>query len=226
MEQRRLTAIKTKLNVLNNGEYVKQEGFNPNYVQVSDRKFSRVRVLGTVISVFISDDGNFGSVVLDDSTDTIRLKAFKDLAVIEDLSPGDLVDVVGKVREYQGEKYILPEIVRKAEPGFELLRKLELARNKKVSANVSNFSQDRPSKPEKAEKKEQKPKDKKEKESDKGHKQLVLNVVNKVDEGDGAEYSEILEACDLDSEVIDKVINDLLSEGTCYEPRPGRIKKL
>ncbi len=61
---------------------------------------------------------------------------------------------------------------------------------------------------------------------DEGDKRIVLNMIEKLDDGDGADYSAIIEELDLAEDEVESVINDLLSDGTCYEPKPGRIKKL
>lgn len=59
-----------------------------------------------------------------------------------------------------------------------------------------------------------------------GDKKIVLGIIEDIDDGEGAGYSEIIEKSDLSEERVESVINDLLSDGTCYEPKPGKIKKL
>jgi len=235
LEQKRLTAVKVDLATVNSGKYVKQEGFNPNYIDAEGLHLSRVRVMGTVSSVFISEDGTFGSITLDDSSDTIRVKCFKDLSLIKDLKVGDLIDVVGKVREYNAEIYLIPEIIVKTTPDFELLRKLEMRLRPKVATpittpTVSPTTTVEPKQSEGQSSSSQLSSEeqiKKPEKNDKGNnKQKVLVLIKKLDKGEGAEYSELLESCDLQPDDIDKVINQLLSDGTCYEPRPGRIKTL
>lgn len=54
----------------------------------------------------------------------------------------------------------------------------------------------------------------------------VLEAIEEKDSGDGADYSEIINKLDVKEEKLEDTINDLLSDGTCYEPRPGKIKKL
>lgn len=128
--QERQTAKKVRIKTLHTGEFVQQEGYNPNYVKTEEVELSRVRVLGTVIDKFISEDGNYGTITLDDTTDTIRCKVFKDLTILEDVEKGDLVDVIGKIREYNEERYIQPESIAKIEdPNFEVLRKLEIEKS-------------------------------------------------------------------------------------------------
>jgi hypothetical protein len=50
--------------------------------------------------------------------------------------------------------------------------------------------------------------------------------VEELDKEDGADYSEIAEKVDAPEDQLEDTINSLLSEGTFYEPQPGKIKKL
>ena len=88
--------------------------------------FTRVCFAGTVISSLKTDSG-FVIVHIDDGTSVISCKGFD--AVMDDLaslSVGDIVQIVGKVRDYNGEPTIISEIVTKIEdPNIELLRHLE-----------------------------------------------------------------------------------------------------
>ena len=80
----RQTAVKTRIIDIVGGKFFRQDGKEPNYLQTaSGRKISRVRILATVVGKFTSDDGMFGSVVLDDGTETIRAKTFKTLKPID-----------------------------------------------------------------------------------------------------------------------------------------------
>jgi RPA family protein len=109
--QERLVAKKMDIKSLYTGQYTVQEGFNPNYIEINGERISRVRVLATVIDKFLSEDGNYGTITLDDSTDTIRAKAFQDLRIIEPIEKGDVVEVVGKIREYNEERYIQQKLL-------------------------------------------------------------------------------------------------------------------
>lgn len=248
MENKRLTAVKTRIKPLYQGRYVKGEGFESNYVVTPDGlKVSRARILGTIMKKFVNEEGTYGFLVLDDETDTIRMKVFKDMSVMEDINQGDLVDVIGKIREYDEELYLMPEIIKKIEnSNFLILRKAELLEQEKelqkIRDKVNGLKEKtsdldeikklakadgidgdiveaiiQSSEPEEPEKK---------KNEKKSVKEEVLKLIDKLDEDTGAEYSAIMEELDFEETQVEEVINDLLSEGTCYEPRPGRIKRL
>ena len=245
VERKRLTAIKTEIKDIVDGRYVKAEGFESNYVITPNGlKISRARILGTVMTKFITEDGNYGFIVLDDETDTLRVKAFKNTKIFDNIDVGDLVDVIGKIREYDEEIYLSPEIVRKIEnPNFLILRKAELLNQKKefeeIKKKVKGFMKSTTDLDEIrklaeaegidpgivesiAESEEKEP----EKEDKKSLKDSILKIIDNLDEGTGAEYTAIITESKLSEVEVEEVINDLLSEGTCYEPRPGRIKRL
>lgn len=247
MEQKRLTAIKTDVKSVIDGRYVKGEGFETNYVLTpSGLKVSRARIMGTIMSKFVNDDNTYGFLVIDDQTETIRAKIFKNLSLIENVDQGDLVDAIGKIREYEGEIYIMPEVIRKIEnPNFIILRKAELLEQKKrmekVKEKLQGFrkqtsdldeikklAQAEGIKPEVAEAAAQsmtEPDETHEKDK-KSLKETVMEAIDKIDDGTGAEYAAIITESKLEESEVEEVINELLGEGTCYEPRPGRIKRL
>lgn len=204
MPLERMTALKVRIADITNGEWVRKEGLEPSYVVTpSGEHVSRARILGTVVAKFVADDENFATITVDDSSDTIRAKTFKTLKPLDAVDIGDVVDMIGKVREYAGEIYIIPEtIVKIKDPNFELLRELELLKKPKAPT-IKN----------------------KEKEIDKlDIKKELLKLLEKHPEG--ITYSEILEKMKLPEETLEPVINEVLAEGICYEPVPGKLKKI
>jgi len=130
----RSTAVKIRINEIHDGEFIRsQEQYEPNYlVTPSNEKIGRVRILGSVVSKFENDDKNYSNITIDDGNDTITVRAFKDDGeLLEDIDLGDIIDVMGKVKEYQEERYISPESIWKLDnPNWELVRKLELLTKK------------------------------------------------------------------------------------------------
>src|SRR4030042_1159421 len=128
MPMERMTARKTSIADITNGRWVKNEGLEPSFVvSQSGEQISRARIMGTVVSKFVSEDENFASITIDDSTDTIRAKTFKTAKPLDVIQVGDIVDLIGKEREYNAEIYMMPEIVRKVtDPNVEVLRRAEL----------------------------------------------------------------------------------------------------
>jgi len=193
-----MTARKTAIKDLMSGSWVKKEGMEPSYVvSPSGEKLSRVRLMGTVVGRFVAEDGNFASITLDDGTDTMRLKTFKTAKPLDKVNPGSLVEVIGKVREYNAEIYMIPEVVTAiSDPNLLTLRQAEL------SAKARNLRKN----PLSAEEPVQETAD------ENALRKQILDVIAGNPEGVEAQ--------------IESVVNDLLSEGICYEPTPGKIKKI
>lgn len=212
MTIQRMTAKKTYVSDIVNGEWVKKEGMEPSFVvSPSGDEISRARILGTVVSRFLAEDGNFASFTIDDTTETIRAKTFKTIKPIDGFEVGNLVDLIGKVREYNGEIYIIPEIIRKIEdPNIELLRKLEIM--KRPGAEKPGTPISKQSKPNV------------EKKDDKDLRKEILKFID--NQEDGVEYGKILENVKGKESEIESVVNEILAEGICYEPTPGKIKKI
>jgi len=203
----RMTAKKVRISDILSGKWIKKEGMEPSYIETNyGERVSRARILCTIVSKFASEDGNFGSITLDDGTDTIRAKTFKTVKPLESFEVGHVVDVIGKVKEYNGEIYIVPEIVKKIDdPNYEILRILEIKKNLQG--------------------KDEKEETEKPKEDDKeGLRKEILTVIENAK--DGASYDDILKNVTGEDEKIEEVINELLSEGICYEPTPGKVRKI
>ncbi|MFB6209052.1 MAG: OB-fold nucleic acid binding domain-containing protein [Candidatus Nanohaloarchaea archaeon] len=244
-QQERQTAKIANTEELNSGKYFQQEGFTPNYLLTPEgRRFSRARVVATVVDSFTNEDETYGSLTLDDGTDTIQIKFFNDLQKIEEFENGDIVEAVGKVREYQGQIYMNAEILRKRDVEEELLHELRHVKTHKKWEQIretveqlkeSGKNQDEIEKEMAGKLKEEEvdsllqsfgEKFDQPEEDLENLERDVIDAVEKLDEGDGADYSDIADEVDAPEDSLEDTINSLLSEGTFYEPQPGKIKKL
>ena len=209
MPLQRQTAKKVRIVDLVSGEWVKKDGMEPSYVITpSNDSISRARISGTVVSKFISEDGNFASVTVDDSTATIQAKLWRETKTLSEINVGDLVNLIGKVREYEGDIYIVPEIVRRITPDQESLSRLEVLARLKRAREVPK--EEAPPAPGKID-----------------QDQLRRKVISVIEKSkDGIKYSELLGKLGVPEESLEDIINELLGEGICYEPTPGKIKKI
>jgi len=248
MEMKRITAKKASIGEIMNGKFVKKTGFESSYVLTNlGRRLSRVRVLGLIVDKFISTDEKYATVTLDDSTETIRCKAFINTKIFDGFGSGDIVDIFGKLREYNGEIYVMPEIITTIEPNFEILRDLELVKIfreqrekiKKIRELQKQTSdlveikaatkdimtlEDAEGILEAQEMIENSVEEKTVSAVDVKNK--VLKLIETLDKGEGTDYQEILIKSGLAEKDIDFAIQDLLESGVCYEPNPGKIKKI
>jgi len=252
IDRMRFTAQKCRIKDIVCGKYVSSVGVGCGYVLLEDgREVSSVHLLGTVVNSYVSDDGKYGFVVLDDGTGMIRVKVFQDTGAIRKVKKGDIVDVVGRLRQYNDEVHIFPEFVKMVDdPNYETLRKIEFAlmdfeqgakrdvirslakEHKDVSEMEESLSEkdikgDDVSKVIAAEKVREEKDDERGAEVDmKVAKNLIVKSVEEMDEGDGVEYTRIVEKVGLPEAISESAIDELLAEGSCYEPRAGRIKAL
>ena len=124
----RLTAYKIWIASLINSPYVNNPGeFEPNYIKVNGKEISRVNVIATVVNKYISDDGTYVTIIVEDGSSQIRVKSWReDTLLLKNINVGDTILLIARVKNYQNEIYLLPEIVKKVNPNWELVRKLEL----------------------------------------------------------------------------------------------------
>jgi hypothetical protein len=96
-------------------------------------------LVGYVVSKYKGQDGNFSSITLDDGTETIRAKQWgAEAATLDQIEENILAIVVGKIREYNDEVYIVPEIIREADdPNVMSLHLLERYRGLITRSGVS-----------------------------------------------------------------------------------------
>jgi len=248
IETRRLTAKKASVGEVINGRFVKKSGFESSYVLTNlGRRLSRVRVLGLLVDSFLSPDERYATITLDDSTETIRCKAFINVKIFDGFGKGDLIDIFGKLREYNGEIYMMPEIIRKVDSNFETLRKLELEKIvreqkdkikkiKELQNQVSDLNElkiavkefmpleDAEGILEAQDMIESAIEEKTVATNE--IKNKILKLIEDLDKGDGTDYKDILDKSGFSENEVDFAIQELLETGICYEPKPGKIKKL
>lgn len=129
-DKKRLTAKKVRIVDITSGKFFpgSKEDMKPSYViTLSGQRISRVNLIATVTDKFLSEDGNYCTITVDDGSEAIRVKTFKEnVELLRDVEPGDLVLVMGKIKEYNNEVYVNGEIARKVDVNYENLRRLEI----------------------------------------------------------------------------------------------------
>jgi len=192
-------------NIVNNAYVYNEAELPKGYVQANGYKVSRINVIATVVDTFVDGNMKFASVTVDDGSAAIRVRAFTDgISMLESLQRGDLVLVVGRVREYQEEVYVLPEIVKCVDKNWELARKIELLQTQEqyVTDPQQHVQQEV---------------------SDKKPKFKVRDIIR--EEGDEGCAAEVIFHKSLYSEDETKrFLDELIIEGEIYEPKPGHYR--
>ena len=125
----RQTAYKIWITNILSSPYIKStEEFAPNFIKLNNQEINRVNIIATVVETFVNPEQTLASITLDDGSGTIHARAFKeDIKVLTSIATGDLVMIIGKIKEYNNERYILPEIAKTlSNAAWGRLRRLEL----------------------------------------------------------------------------------------------------
>lgn len=119
---------------LHNGRFIERESeLDSSHVLIDNKKISRVYIIATIVQKYENEDMSYASVTIDDGSADIRVKTWKDdVDIISNAMVGDLVLLVGKVKKYNDELYIVPEILKKVDPNWELIHKTILLKNPKT----------------------------------------------------------------------------------------------
>lgn len=213
--KKRFTAYRLSIGMVLNAEKLfEEERFYA--INFNNKEIVRVNIIATVVDKFVSDIKPYTTITLDDNTGVIRVKAFADdTSLLENIEIGDTVLVVGLLREFNNELYILPELVKVIDPKWLLARKLELIKEygplyetmKKIESQA-------------LEEKEQ------EKTQEKSLRDKLLEIIKEAEAEQGISIERLILMLKEDPEKINQEINKLLEEGAIFEPRPGVLRIL
>lgn len=170
------------------------------FLEFGDKKIVRVNLIANVIDKYIQDgEKKYASLTIDDASGQIKLKAFgDDIFALKDLTQGDTLQIIGIVREYNSELYITPEIAKKVDPKWLLVRKLEIQNEHKDLPVPQNAPL----------------------------KDILLEKIKKADISGGADKEQLILDTEASPELINAEIKRLLEDGMIYEPRPGILRYL
>ncbi len=242
MQPIRLPAKKLRISDITNGKYFpgSKEEMKASYlITPLGEKVSRINLIASVIDKFLSEDGNYSTVTIDDGSETIRVKTFKEsVELLNGIETGDLILVVGKIKEYNGEVYVNGEIVKKIfDKNLESLRKLEILKQtmqqKRIVDEIRNLSTQMSDEELKQYAKEKYGIDEESlqamlesKRLEVDYKPKILEVIQNLDTGEGVEVGKLFEILDLPEHVIENTMDELLGQGFIFEPKPGLFKKV
>lgn len=231
----RPVAYKMRIEDVVLGQYVRSpDGTQPSYLLTPwGEQVTRVRVMGTVVNKFIREDQNYATLRIDDGSETVSLRAWQEAArEFDKFNLGDIIDVIGRVREFNGEIYLTPElIINVKDPNWELVRELEIItlRREAIAAGVrpkfiksvtkeSNITTARDV-AEVAEAEEEPlpvvPDE---------FKKKVAIAIEKLDTGSGVEPIKIANELNLSLSQVNDALRVMFVEGDVFEPTPGKFR--
>lgn len=192
---KRATAYKLKIGDIFKGKKI-LDGDRFNFLELFGRKINRVNIVANVVEKYSSDEKRYISLTIDDASGQIRIKIFgDDVATFSDFGQGDTLVIIGLLRNYNDELYITPEILRKVDPRYLLVRKLELElKEPKISQKDIIVIYDK-----------------------------IVNAVKEA-EPEGISQEKLILNFSESPDLINQEIKKALEQGIIYEPRPGMLR--
>jgi len=197
--KKRNVAFKMRIGDVLKGKPMMDEG-KFLFLELGDKKISRINIFANCVDKFVQEgEKKYASLTVDDASGQIRLKAFgDDIGILKDVMQGDTLQIVGNVREWNAELYLIPEIVKKVDPRWLLVRKLEI-QNARKDMPVSSGSP---------------------------VKDIIMQKIKDAETEGGIDIDTMIMDVEASPDLINTEIKKLLEEGLIYEPRPGRLRYL
>lgn len=172
------------------------------FVEINGKNTFRVNIIANITDKFIQEgEKKFASITLDDATGQIKAKTFgEDIEKFTQLNQGDTILIIGLLRYWNNEVYLTPEIIKKKDPSFLLVRKLEIESTE-------------PEEPVNREKLTQ-------------LKDKIIQMIKESEKDGGIEIEKMTSDLNEHPSTINQEIKKLLEDGLAYEPRPGKLRYL
>lgn len=172
------------------------------FLELGDKKVVRVNILANCVDKYVQEgEKQFASLTVDDASGQLKLKVFgEDVEMFKEIMQGDTLQIIGNMREWNGELYLIPEVAKKVDPRWLLVRKLEIQNARKDLPADAN-----------------------------GNNDLKNGIMAKIKEAEsegGIDIDAIIMDTEASPDAINGEIKKLLEEGLIYEPRPGRLRYL
>lgn len=218
---KRSIAHKVFLSDVANLPFIKGDGTTSSYLQHDNQQIGRVNVMGTIIQ----KQSNM-SAAIEDNTAQMQLRLFEESGILQNVEIGDVVQVIGRPREYGNEHYILPEVVKKIDTGWLKVRNKEI----KVLSGLNEGNIKTPTIEINHQKNAVHIKEVSDAEEianeeiKMGPSESICSFIKNNDRGGGIDVQTIVES--KVTENVEKHIQTLLRNGDIFEIRPGRVKVL
>ena len=204
--QPRQIAYKVRIGELLRGEYIEQDGWQPNFVKVGNKQVSRVNIIATIIDT--QPGANFGSITVDDGSGALQVRAFnEDSAKLSLVNIGDVVIIIGRPRRYGNQMFISYEIVKKLDPLWLRVRQKELGDNPINGTQTINVQIVKPG-------------------NINENKKRILGLIQNIDNGNGADIDEVVNNSGFTKKEAEDILEDLIKVGEIYENIAGKVKLL
>ena len=172
------------------------------FLELGDKKVVRVNILANCVDKFIQEgEKQFASLTVDDASGQLKLKAFgEDIEPLKEIVQGDTLQIIGNMREWNGELYMIPEVIKKIDTQWLLVRKLEIQNTRKNMPATDN--------------------------KDSALKNDIMQKIRDAESDGGIDVDTIIMDVEASPDAINVEVKKLLEDGLVYEPRPGRLRYL
>tara|TARA_Y100000310_G_C20640166_1_gene793450 strand:- start:105 stop:854 length:750 start_codon:yes stop_codon:yes gene_type:complete len=229
-------ACKTRIKSLFENEYIIGNEENPNhFIDEGGTPQYRINIMAIILSK--EKRGSISNILIDDGSGQIYVRSFEENKNIEKLQIGNVVLVIGKLRLYNQERYISPEIIKLTEVGWLKARSLELG---KLERPVEDLVVKLERKKEGLEEVEQPQKAQIPVEENKNGNEVApgqdseeesllpaqktIQLIKEMDTGEGVLIDRIIENSTVRES--EKIIENLLESGEIFQISPGKVKVL
>lgn len=221
--QIRQTAYKVWISQIVSSEFVvTNDEWSPNYFLLGNKKVSRVNIIANVVLKYESQNSEYINLTIDDGSSNIRIKAWKDDArVLRSINIGDLALLIGRIRKFNDEIYISPEIVKKLDNlDFARLRIIELKRLYgedilKVPREESSVVQEDSKMYEEELIEFGSPLNK---------RQKILSLIESMDSEKGVDVFDIINSSKMALSEAQSILSELIRDGEVFEISSNKIK--
>src|SRR3989338_1459640 len=199
-EFKRHVAYKAHIgNLLEGHAIIEMERFK--CLELDNKQVVRVNIIANIVDKFIQEgEKKFASITLDDASGQIKIKTFgEDIKKFSQFNQGDTVLLIGLLRHWNNEIYVTPDIIKKRDPTFLLIRKLELEAEQPAIIPKEKLTQ---------------------------LKDKIIQKIKDAEKEGGIEIEKIILELKEQPSTINQEIKKLLEEGMTYEPRPGKLRYL
>jgi len=199
-EFKRNTAYKLKIGDIAAGKPI-VDADKLKFLELGDKQVVRVNIIANIIDKYIQEgEKKFGSLTIDDASGQIKIKSFgEDVDKFNQFTQGDTILTIGLLRQWNNEVYITPEIMKKKDPEFLMVRKLEIESEQPKTHDKSQLLL---------------------------LKDKILEMTKAEDSTGGVDVEKIILTLKEAPALINSEIKKLLEDGMVYEPRPGKLRYL
>ncbi len=176
------------------------------YIKLNNANVSRVNLIATL--VYKAEDFNYAGAVIDDGTGRISLRSFENKLIFSKADVGDVVLLIGRIREFNNERYIMPEILKKISLEWMNVRKLELMKNDKTKLKATSSEIQSGTLGEEVA----------------SINEEIYLLIKRLDTGNGVAIDDVIK--NFDNIEAEKILNILLEKGDIFEVKPGKLKVL